>query len=240
MNTLLIDAGNSRTKWALLERGRWVQQGVSDHPGLRAALDKLPAPTRVVASNVAGAAVAESLTEVCARWQIVPEFIRAEAQQCGVSNGYESPEKLGSDRWAALIAAWHIERRACLVVNCGTATTVDALSADGEFLGGLILPGITLMQRSLLTGTAQLRDIDGAVSDFPRTTADAIVSGAIIATVGAILHQYALLAMPDAPCLLSGGAADSIALHLEELPLAQLENLVLHGLQLIAEESETR
>lgn len=240
MSTLLIDAGNSRTKWALLEHGRWVQQGVSDHSGLSAALGKLSAPTRVLASNVAGAVLAQSLTELCARWQIVPEFIRAAAQQCGVFNGYGQPEKLGSDRWAALIAAWHIERRACLVVNCGTATTVDALSADGEFLGGLILPSITLMQQSLLAGTAQLREVDGEVSDFPRNTADAIFSGTVAATVGAIQRQYALLAQPAAPCLLSGGAADLIAMQLEELPLVQLDNLVLHGLQLIAEETETR
>jgi type III pantothenate kinase len=239
MSTLLIDAGNSRTKWAELDHGRWTGTGVSDHAGLAAALAGLSTPNRVVISNVAGHDVAQVLQQACADWGVTPELIRSPARQCGVSNGYAEPERLGSDRWAALVAAWHIERRACLVVNCGTATTVDALSEQGEFLGGLILPGIALMQHSLLTGTAQLRAGNGAVSDFPRTTADAIISGAIAATVGAILHQYTLLARPDAPCLLSGGAADLIDPYLEELPLAHLDHLVLHGLQLIAEESET-
>lgn len=240
MSTLLIDAGNSRAKWAELKHGRWTSQGVSDHDGLATALAGLSAPHRIVISNVAGPAVAHVLRQISAGWGVTPEFIRTPTRQCGVSNGYEEPERLGSDRWAALVAAWHIEQRACLVVNCGTATTVDALSDGGEFLGGLILPGIALMQHSLLTGTAQLRDGNGAMSDFPRSTADAIFSGAIAATVGAILHQYALLARPDAPCLLSGGAADMIEPCLAELPLAHLDNLVLHGLQLIAEESETR
>ena len=76
-------------------------------------------------------------------------FIGAREKQCGVRNGYAKPAQLGSDRWAALIAAWHLVQRKCLVVDSGTATTIDTLSGQGEFVGGLILPGVELMQRSL-------------------------------------------------------------------------------------------
>jgi type III pantothenate kinase len=237
MSTLLIDAGNSRIKWAQLAQGRWTRQGADEPAEALAAWSGLEAPARVVVSNVAGPLVQQTLVRACAGWRLAPEFIAARARQCGVSNHYQQVEALGSDRWAALIAAWHIERRACLVVNCGTATTVDALSEAGEFLGGLILPGITLMQQSLLARAAQLREAPGVVCDFPCNTADAIVSGAVAATVGAVLRQYALLDSPQAPCLLSGGAAGQLLDSLAELPLAQVDNLVLHGLQRIAEET---
>lgn len=238
MSTLLIDAGNSRIKWALLIRGQWAHLGTGVLADAATDWSRLEAPARVVVSNVAGPLVQQTIIQRCADWGLTPEFIVATLHQCGVSNRYQQVEKLGSDRWAALIAAWHIERRACLVVNCGTATTVDALSDEGEFLGGLILPGITLMQQSLLAKAAQLREASGAVCDFPRNTADAMASGAVAATVGAILRQYALLGQPQGPCLLSGGAAGHIADLLADLPLVQIDNLVLHGLQRIAEETQ--
>ena len=122
------------------------------------------------------------------------------------------------------------------MVNCGTATTVDALSEEGVFLGGLILPGVDMMRRSLLAGTAGLAAAAGSWSAFPRNTADAIASGAIQATVGAIRQQYELLGMSGARCVLSGGAADSVQPHLN-LPLLRMDNLVLQGLQLIGRQA---
>jgi type III pantothenate kinase len=187
-------------------------------------------------SNVAGEAMAQRLSAVCAGWKRPLEFVIASAGQCGVHNGYERPERLGSDRWAALIAAWNQVGDACLVVNCGTATTVDALSAQGEFLGGLILPGVSLMQHSLATNTAQLMEEQGELRDFPRNTADAIHSGMLRATLGAIRHQYGLLQSGGATvrCLLGGGAAGVVQPHLD-LPSERMDNLVLTGLQIIGE-----
>ncbi len=236
---LLMDIGNSRCKWALLEDGVWVQQGVAGNTewvSLQQAFAGLPPPSRILASNVAGEAMALRLRSVCAKWQCPLEFVTASAGQCGVRNNYEHPELLGSDRWAALIAAWKHMQGACLVVNCGTATTIDALSAQGEFLGGLILPGVSLMQYSLATNTAQLIAEQGALRDFPRNTADAIHSGMLRATVGAIRHQFDLLQARygSVRCLLGGGAADVVQPHLD-LPSERVDNLVLKGLQIIGE-----
>jgi type III pantothenate kinase len=153
--------------------------------------------------------------------------------QCGVRNAYARPEQLGCDRWAALIAAWHRVGSACLVVGCGTATTIDALSDSGEFIGGLILPGIELMQRSLTGATANLRAGKGKYADFPDNTVDALLGGAIQATCGAIERQYALLNVAGAPVLLSGGAADLLLPHLN-LPVQSVDDMVLQGLQLIS------
>ncbi len=128
---------------------------------------------------------------------------------------------------------------ACLVVNLGTATTVDAISAQGEFIGGLILPGVYLMRQSLLGNTAQLAVEKGELRDFPQSTEDAIQSGLLGATLGAIKRQYLLLAKHDANtrCVVSGGAAEVICPVLD-LPHTHIDNLVLHGLQIIGENKE--
>ncbi|MDD4964511.1 MAG: type III pantothenate kinase [Gallionella sp.] len=237
---LLIDAGNTRIKWVVRTQDTWQHAG--DLPSAYAdqlSFAELPSSISPVVwvSNVAGECVAQSIRAAClARgWQT--HFIVAQAQQGGVRNGYTLPSQLGCDRWAALIAAWQLQQRACLVVNCGTATTIDAVSAQGEFLGGLILPGITLMQTSLVGATAQLQLATGHVVSFPRNTADALFSGAIQATCGAIERHYATLNAADAPILLTGGAAALLKTH-TTLPLCEVDNLVLQGLWIISQETD--
>jgi type III pantothenate kinase len=236
---LLLDAGNSRIKWAFTRENTWLARGavpVSGETALLQAFASLPVPKRIVASNVAGTAVAQQIRAACAAWDCRVEFITAQAEQCGVRNGYGQPGQLGSDRWAALIAAWRNVGAACLVINCGTATTVDALSERGEFAGGLILPGLEMMRNSLVTGTAQLGPGLGKWDEFPRNTADAIFSGSIQATVGAIVQLHALLGNPAVPCLLDGGAAGLIQPHLR-LPQFPADDLVLRGLHIIGQET---
>lgn len=236
---LLLDIGNSRIKWALLEAGRLSQTGALDHSAmssLQQVFARISAPSRILVSNVAGEEVAARVRELCAVSGCHVEFVQAQSEQCGVRNGYTQPQRLGSDRWAALIAAWHDVQSACLVVTCGTATTVDALSARGEFLGGLILPGVDMMQASLALGTAQLERLEGSFKDFPADTADAIHSGAINATLGAIERQFLLLLAKEAGarCVLSGGAALKVMPHLS-IAFDHVDNLVLRGLQIIGE-----
>ena len=126
-----------------------------------------------------------------------------------------------------------------LVVNAGTALTVDALTAAGRFLGGLIVPGPALMRRSLDRGTAGLRLTEGELRDLPTSTPEAITSGAIQACVGAVERLGKAMAAHGAPpdrIILSGGAAAEIA---ASLPIAATlhEHLVLDGLVLIARQS---
>ncbi len=236
---LLLDVGNSRCKWAYVQNGRWTQQGVVELASLavlQADFARLHEPSRILISNVAGAAIAAQLLKLCALWRCAPEFLQAQPTQCGVVNGYAQPQQLGSDRWLALIAAWHHVHAACLVVNCGTATTIDALSARGEFMGGLILPGVQLMRSSLVANASQLAQQDGTLCDFPRNSADAIHSGVLRATLAAIEHQYATLAKRyvGAHCIVSGGAALQVQSHLS-MPVEYRENLVLRGSHIIGE-----
>ena len=123
-----------------------------------------------------------------------------------------------------------------MVVTCGTATTIDALKADGSFIGGMILPGLGTMAQSLAVNTAQLPvaiptampvNADNAEHLFADNTQDAIINGCISAQVGAITR--ALAAHAPARCIISGGAAAYIAPHLPS-PCEQVDNLVLIGL----------
>ncbi|BCB28488.1 type III pantothenate kinase [Sulfurimicrobium lacus] len=238
MSILAIDAGNSRIKWGLYVSGRWLAQGwtATAQPHLDSQLGKLPAPKKIIASNVAGSAAAQAIETVCAIWKMTPHIVQAQPEQCGVRNGYATPHQLGSDRWAALIAARHLyPERDVLVVQIGTAVTIDALGADGRFRGGLILPGLALMLDSLARNTASLTPQQhGKFATFPDNTADAMFSGAANAIVGAIEHSFRQLETQPV-CLLSGGDMD-ILLPLLSIPVQPADNLVLEGLLRIAQE----
>jgi type III pantothenate kinase len=222
MKILCIDSGNTRIKWGLRERDVWLEQGV----GLPLEI----AANRILACNVGGVPPRLTIEALAERLKLPLEWLRAQPAQCDVGNGYDHPDQLGADRWAALIGARALHRGDCLVVMCGTATTVDLLRADGRFEGGLILPGIDLMRASLASGTADLPAAAGAFAEQPRNTFDAIASGAIQATAGAIERMFRQLDPARDPlCLLSGGAAGGVSPRLT-IPHRVVGNLVLEGL----------
>jgi type III pantothenate kinase len=236
---LALDAGNTRIKWGVHDGHAWSARGAIDTAGaasLYEALRNALPVDRAIASNVAGTEVRTRIEEACARARVAVDFIAALREQCGVRSLYADPAQLGPDRWAALIAAHHGDKGHKLVVNVGTALTVDALSAEGEFLGGLIVPGPALMRRSLDRGTAGLRLTEGEFQSLPRSTPDAITSGALQACLGAIERlgkaMASRAAAPDR-IILSGGAAGQIEAMLPYVHTFR-ENLVLEGLLLIA------
>jgi type III pantothenate kinase len=234
---LVIDAGNSRIKWGLWEDRGFVAQGAvltGRADDLADALHSLARFTRAVGSNVAGTAVQMQIERVLAAWGVRPQWIRSQARQCGVINGYADPAQLGPDRWAALVGAHVRFDEACLVVNVGTAVTIDALSAEGQFLGGLILPGIELMASALSTGTAGLPREQGCFEEFPKSTANAIHSGTLHGICGAIERmERALASTGQVRIVMSGGGAEVVAERLGR-PLTVATDLVLSGLVAIA------
>ena len=241
---LAIDAGNTRIKWGLHNGREWFLRGAVDVNAIAAShafVDVLKAAEidRIVVSNVAGANVAKAINEQVSALGKPVVFITAEAERCGVVNRYETPAQLGSDRWAALIAAHQQAAeapRAQLVVMSGTALTVDVLTADGRFLGGIIVPGLLLMHRALNRGTAQLPAEAGEFQTFPRNTANAITTGAVEACAGAVQRMYTHLSAQagEGPhCVGSGGAMLVLAPHLP-FPVTINDNLVLDGLLAMA------
>jgi len=235
---LAVDCGNSRLKWGLHENGGWRKTGavpLSEMGRLEKSWRRLVPADKVVVADVAGRSVRNRLETLFARRSMVPAWVKAKRHECGVTNGYGRPDQLGPDRWAALIGAWSILRGPCLVVTAGTATTVDVLRGDGRFVGGVILPGLDLMKRSLTRGTAELPFARGRFSAEPRNTADAIETGCLLAQAGAIERAFATMEH-GAACVLAGGAARRIARHLN-IPVRLVDNLVLEGLVRISQDA---
>ena len=159
----------------------------------------------------------------------------------GVSNAYTSPERLGADRWATLVAAHHLYPGPSCVVDCGTAVTIDAVAGTGEHLGGLILPGLTMMRQALVENTQGIgRVATGDVSLLARNTDDGVTAGTLYALVAALDRIVADVAAEldgEVALLLTGGDAGML------LPLLQDSwqhepDLVLQGLAVIAGEEQ--
>ncbi len=234
---LCLDAGNSRLKYGLFGAGQWLIQGAMNYAELdqlRAQIQQAPQqPQQIIICNVAGAEIAATLKNFAEELGLMPHWFASTASACGVQNGYALPTQLGTDRWAALIGARGLHRGNAVVVMSGTATTIDTLDAAGNFYGGVILPGLDLMRAALAKGTAGLPLAVGNFATLPRNTDDAITSGGIQATLGAI-ERIAAQAFANSPnadnlCLVSGGAAGMLLPHLK-LPKRQVGNLVLEGL----------
>jgi type III pantothenate kinase len=237
---LVMDAGNTRIKWALHDGHGWCAGGAvatREAALLREAVAALPlAPQRLLAANVAGVAARAAIEAAARGLGLEAEFLRA-AEHCrGVRNGYREPARLGADRWAALVGARARTGSACVVANAGTAITVDALDRGGLFLGGMILPGVELMLRSLNEGTAELPPERGAFAEFPVTTADAMASGALCAAAGAVGAMLERLRRRcgEAPALLLTGGGAPALLPLLPGEALHVPRLVLEGLVSIA------
>lgn len=244
MSDLLVDSGNTRLKWALSDTGVW-RTGALFMPArdVGALLDDawraLPRPARVFVADVADGARGQAMADwVRHRWQLSPIRIQAQSELLGVRSAYREPERLGADRWAALIAARALTNRSACVVDCGTAVTLDALGANGVHAGGVIFPGLTLLRRSLVQGTAALDAAPGnAAHCLARSTADGIAAGTLYGLVGAIervLDEFEK-ALGEAPHIyITGGDADQVAAHLARA-VQREPDLVLKGLARIAE-----
>jgi type III pantothenate kinase len=249
MPFLAIDIGNTRLKWALYEAPRagakLLQQGAVFLEVIDELADKewrsLPEPRTMLGCVVAGDAVRRRVEEQLELWAVEPHWVVASQQEAGVINGYDHPSRLGADRWVSMAGARarvlaDVKRggvaRPVLVVMVGTAVTVDALDAEGHFLGGLILPGFGLMQRALEQGTSGLKVPTGEVVDFPTNTSDALMSGGVNAMAGAVERQARRLQARtgQAPMLLmTGGAAAKLA-PITDLPFETIDTLIFEGL----------
>lgn len=257
MRWLLIDAGNTALKWTLADAGGLrVPEGGLLAPvngcgerliaAVRAALPP-GAPLQWAAGCSVAAEAAGAQIEAAVR-QLVPDGIawltsqpRFEYAGIALANGYAEPERLGADRWHAMIAARQsFPGQPLLVVCAGTATTVDSIDADGRFTGGAIAPGATLMAQSLAAGTARLPRSIGRYAAMPDNTDDAIASGVADAQAGLVerraRHMARLGRRPYV--VIAGGHGPELARHLrlddQVEGLTVDEHLVLRGLWLRA------
>jgi type III pantothenate kinase len=247
MTTLLVDIGNTRVKWALLRGARLGRMHAMAHGGTGVTLRKLvrAAPVdlrRIVAVNVAGASFERALTAAArARFAVTPEYIRSTREVCGVRNAYRDTWRLGADRWVSVIGAHHLLRgRPAVIVNVGTALTVDGVSM-GRHLGGAIAPGPATMIASLLAGTHGIRRrANGgrarARGLFASDTASALEAGASFAAAAFVDRacREAAITMRARPMLLlTGGAATGLRPYIKS-GFRMVPDLVLRGLAALA------
>jgi len=251
MNTLLIDIGNTRIKWALLRgsvQGRQTALPVDNWQGFERAMRGLGRVDCVLVVSVAGAVADRELRAVLKRVALpVPRFVRSSTKLAGVRNGYKDAWRLGADRWMAAIGAWHLAgRRAVCAVSIGTALTIDVVDARGQHRGGLIAPGPALMVLSLLRDThgiapraARRSRGTGTIRPLADNTRDAIELGSLTAAAGLIDRTLSAVrtALGNRPLLLlTGGGAAPVA-PLLATRCRSIDDLVLRGLAVVAHES---
>ncbi len=241
---LLIDIGNQNVKWQFDDQcGSFTSRSSTMVENCETHFAQLPAVDGVVFVNVAELRLTDQLREFAQkRWAIEAHEVSAAEEQCGVLNGYQNVEELGADRWVALIGAWSIDATAAIIVDCGTAITVDALTTQGEFIGGSILPGFDLARDALWQRTTGIDEFTEFVPEIPsRSTIEAVSSGVIYATVGGVdhlVHQYRTRVGKHSKLILTGGASQIIA-HRSAYQFILVPNLTLIGLAVIAKTLST-
>ncbi len=250
MTFLALDVGNTRLKWAQYDSPAAGARLLAQGAVFLENIDKLAegewgsmaAPGRILGCIVAGDAIKRRVIEQLELWDVAPNWVISSPQEAGVTNGYEHPARLGADRWVAVIGAWHRLmsrglRKPCIVVMVGTAVTVEAIDAQGRFLGGIILPGHGIMLRALESGTAGLHVPTGEVCDFPTNTSDALTSGGTFAIAGAVQRMVDNVSrhcgqVPE--CIMTGGAGWKMAPSMS-VSVELVESLIFDGLLEIAQ-----
>ncbi|MCG6935347.1 MAG: type III pantothenate kinase [Proteobacteria bacterium] len=248
---LLLDVGNSRLKWAWLAGEDFEAGGELSHTGridpetqLRA--EGMSHPEQIIAACVAGAAMETSVQAWMTRqYHQSVTFLSSPAQGCGVINRYSNPASLGIDRWAAMVAARHSYSGDLLVVDAGSAITLDIIRGDGQHLGGYILPGLGLM-RAALQGSTDLKidmDIESVKPDTSpgNSTVSCIQHGILMAVcslIEASLSQLEKRRGETVQCIMTGGDHQLIAAGLN-IPSYAEPLLVLQGLARIARSTES-
>ena len=255
MSFLALDIGNTRLKWALYDsydrHATVLQQGAEFLENIDKLADgewsRLRPPRQVLGCIVAGDAVKRRVEDQMENWDVAPQWVVASEAEAGLTNGYDHPARLGADRWVAMIGAYHRmlsqgAPRPMVVVMVGTAVTVEAVDAQGKFLGGLILPGHGIMLRALESGTAGLHVPTGEVRQFPTNSSDALTSGGTYAIAGAVecMVQHVRSHCHEEPkCIMTGGAGWKMAPSMTR-PFELVDNLIFDGLLSMAQQRYAR
>ncbi len=243
---LEIDAGNSRLKWRLRGDDKaWpirlattpadIAHAITNESGVTD-----PVCDRIDRVRIASVRSPESLAELVVEssrlFGLDPEVAKVMSTHAGVTIRYSDPSRLGVDRWLAMLAAHAASTKACLVVDCGTALTIDKLTESGEHCGGYIIPGLALMRRSLEENT-RIRlnkefEIGGVA--LGHSTDEAVYHGSLAAAVALIKTKFEESNQEEVEreLFITGGGADELMPHLKHCRARHMPDLVLDGLSL--------
>lgn len=242
---LLLDIGNTRLKWAWYSEGRvspcdaivYNQANLAEE--LAVVWQEFNAPQDVWIVSVAKQPINDILNQYCHNaWGIKPNYVQSSRALLGVTNAYRDAHKLGCDRWVAMLAAYHQEQRSVMIVDCGTAVTIDAIDEDGQHVGGVIAPGIALSNSVLNQQTdLQWQAATGMLPDrvFATSTTDCIAAGIAYGIIGLIEKAHHELTQhgQHPGVYLTGGDAAYIS-HALAIEHKLVDDLVLQGLAIVA------
>jgi type III pantothenate kinase len=236
---LEIDAGNSSIKWRTMANGQVTQRGIVDHQeqSWETMAESVATLERVRIANVAGPVLAASLqTWAENKYGVDAEFAVSRAQLGPVTNGYAKPQTLGVDRWLALVAGWHLVQAPCLVVDAGSALTVDFVGAGGAHRGGYIVPGLFMMYEALYAGTSAVKIKQTTVSRTGpgQNTADAVQTGCMEMLRALVTGARDQLVATEgsAKLVFTGGWVKRLADNFDQDACVVVPELVLDGLAL--------
>ena len=234
----LIDIGNTRTKFCLVNEGKREKIQITLNSEFDAAFltKHFNRVEKIVVASVSKQQYTLTVKDWCKQRNINYLNVVSEKSKLGVSNAYEQPERLGIDRWLALIgAAEQFPQKNILIIDAGTATTIDFLTADGKHQGGWILAGIDTLIESVLANTSQVKanQNEAPSIDFGLDTSTNVHNAAWAATIGSI--NVAIAKVEQQGChldemLLTGGNAQLIS-SLIAKQTRIIEELVFNGLQ---------
>ena len=242
---LLIDIGNTKTKWMLRDQRKVYQEDSfltedidQDHFFLSYKIEK------IFIANVAGFEKEAILKIKLKKFSCPIEFIKPQKKCKHLLNGYQDSSSLGVDRWLSALSVSNSIQKSTVIVSVGTAVTIDYLSFDKKehqytFEGGVILPGLHLTKNALSQNTAHLKNDEGVFQMPAINTANAIQSGFILSVLGNLKSFYDLAwsKSNDVNIVLSGGDAETIYQHLTEDLKSHAtikKDLVLDGLFVLA------
>ena len=229
---LLLDVGNSAIKWRLANTEGLLDVGgsVSNVSSLCQCVEAEAWGVAGLASVASDAADTELIAALIASREATVHRATAQATCLGLVSSYAEPERMGVDRWLAMLAAHVHNEGALCVIDAGTAVTVDLVSSEGVHDGGYILPGADLMRRVLSSETdrIQVGALETPTIGPGNNTGACVTAGSWRAVMGAV--QSIMAEYPQHRALLTGGAADA----LQDLGLAATHSpdLIMEGLRL--------
>ncbi|MEM7401065.1 MAG: type III pantothenate kinase [Pseudomonadota bacterium] len=247
---LLIDLGNSRCKYAVMQQDGSMEYGIQNYSpfgklySVKSLCDKFGDTEGVIICSV----LSEKMNNEIKTTLVEKDgrdvfFLQPNENSFGIDLKYNDPSTMGADRLAALISAHEKYLGNSCIIDCGTAVTVDFLNAKGVHQGGVILPGYKTMGKALLANTKiKIKQASEGFNLLANSTEAAIYTGCVSAVVGGIEYVVNKSTSDyDAfeQIILTGGASEKVneyfSKSFQELPLLLDANLLLDGLKVVAE-----